>query len=526
MKNVIFNTSNSKFFVLCSLFSVLLLTGCKLKKLVAQKDQVVTIKLLQVNDVYEISPLGGGKKGGMARVGYIADSIRKQNPNTYLMMAGDFLNPSLIGNLKVDGKYVRGKQMVEVMNAVQFDLAAFGNHEFDLKETELQERLNESAFEWTGANVFQKKGDDIRVFHTTKGGDSIPISETIIYDIDIGKAYPLRLGIFSVCVDSNPVDYVYYSDFMLEAGSAMNSLTSAKSDIIVGLTHLTIEEDIKVAEAFEDIDLIMGGHEHNNMYVPAGGIYIAKADANAKTMYVHTLTYDLALEKLSIDSQLVPITDKVPELPSVKTVVEKWERILEKELKTIIANPNEIIYKATTPLDGTNTGSRSIQTNLGAIITQAMAQSFDTPVDGAIFNGGSFRLDDHLSDDIIALDIFRVLPFGGAVLKVEITGDLLKKTLDYGESASGTGAYLHRYALQKNKNKVWTLNGATIQDDQVYTIAFSDFLLKGFDVPFLTPDNPGVKSVFKPTAYELAFDIRKAVIHFLKAQEKLNTIKN
>ncbi len=517
MIKFILHTPYSKVFLLSSFLFLLLLVSCKTTKISEVKNNAtVTIKLLQVNDVYEISPLSGGKVGGMARVAHVADSIRKQNANTYLMMAGDFLNPSLIGNLKVDGKRVRGKQMVEVMNAMQFDLAVFGNHEFDLKEHELQERLNESEFAWTGANVFQKNGDNVRVFHTTKDGDSIPISETIMYDIDIGKEYPLRLGVFSVCVNSNPVDYVYYGDYLLEAGSAMSSLESAKSDIIVGLTHLTIEEDVKVAEAFDSIDLIMGGHEHNNMYVPVNGIHVAKADANAKTMYVHTLTYNIASEELKIDSELVPITDKTPSLADVDALVKKWERVLDKELKQIIANPNEVIYQAVVPLDGTDKGGRSKQTNLGNIIAQAMSLSFDTPVDGALVNGGSFRLDDNLEGDITAVDIFRVLPFGGDVLKVEITGQLLKETLNYGEAASGTGAYLQRHNFVKNDNNEWEVQGASILDEQIYTVAFSDYLLKGFDVPFLTPDNPGVKSVYKPTAFEPAFDIRKAVIDFMK----------
>lgn len=49
-----------------------------------------------------------------------------------LFMAEDFLNPSLLGIIKADGKRVRGKQMVEVMNTMNFDLVAFGNHEFDI----------------------------------------------------------------------------------------------------------------------------------------------------------------------------------------------------------------------------------------------------------------------------------------------------------------------------------------------------------------------------------------------------------
>ncbi|EDM43156.1 metallophosphoesterase [unidentified eubacterium SCB49] len=513
MKKSIFHTPYS---ILILLSAFLLVTSCKTKKITVPKKNVVTIKLLQVNDVYEISPLSGGKEGGMARVAYVADSIRKQYSNTYLTMAGDFLNPSLIGTLKVDGKRVAGRQMVEVMNAMKFDLAAFGNHEFDLKEHELQERLNESEFTWTGANVFQKNGEDVRVFHTIKNGDSLPISETITYDIDINKEYLLRLGFFSVCIDSNPVDYVHYADYMLEAGSAYAALESQNTDIIVGLTHLSIEQDKQVAEAFDNIDLIMGGHEHDNMYVPVNGIHVAKADANAKTMYVHTLTYNLATETLDINSELVPITNKTPSLPTVQAVVSKWEGILNKELRSIISNPNEVIYHAETPLDGTDAGGRGKQTNLGNIISEAMSVSFDTPVDGALVNGGSFRLDDHLEGDITAVDVFRVLPFGGDVLKVEITGELLKETLDYGESSAGTGAYLQRHNLNKNDKNVWLVQGAPIVSDQVYTIAFSDFLLKGFDIPFLTPDNPGVKSIYKPTAFEPAFDIRKAVVDFMK----------
>jgi 2',3'-cyclic-nucleotide 2'-phosphodiesterase (5'-nucleotidase family) len=175
-----------------------------------------------------------------------------------------------------------------------------------------------------------------------------------------------------------------------------------------------------------------------------------------------------------------------------------------------------VIYFAKIPLDGTDGGGRSKQTNLGQIFSQAMAESFDTTVDGALVNGGSFRLDDNLAGDITAIDIFRVLPFGGGVLKVEVTGELLKEILDFGESARGTGAYLQRYAMTKNDNDVWTLKGSPILDSQVYTVAFSDYLLKGFDIPFLTPNNPGVKSIYSPTALEPAFDIRKAVIIFMK----------
>ena len=509
-------------FLVCCLFSFVV-TSCKTAKDAQINTQnSVTIKLIQVNDVYEISPLGGGRYGGMARVAHISDSIKRQFPNSYLVMAGDFLNPSLLGTLKVDGKRVKGRQMVEVMNAMDFDLATFGNHEFDIKENELQQRLNESDFNWVSANVFQKNGESLDVFHTIKQGDSTAIPETLYYDLSAGdarsssySASKVRIGFFGVTIASNPKDFVYYSDYLLESKAAVNTLKMAGSDIVIGLTHLKLAQDVKVAQASPSIDFIMGGHEHNHMLIPTKGATVAKADANAKSVYVHTLVYDLVLKTSAISSELVFITDKVPSLPRVQKVVAKWDAILENEIKTVVENPNEVVYKVMDSLDATDTSTRSTQTNLGVLIAQAMSESFNTPVDGALVNGGSFRLDDVLQGDIVSLDIFRVLPFGGGVLKVALTGTLLKQVLDFGLAKAGTGAYLQRYGFNQ-KMGVWYINNEPINASQTYNIAFSDYLLKGFDIPFLTPENPGIINIYEPSKSEPAYDIRRAVITYLK----------
>lgn len=498
------------------LWLLLLLAGCKTTKVSEkERDNTVSIKIIQMNDVYEIAALKGGKIGGLDRVAYIADSIKKQYPNTYLVMAGDFLNPSLVGSLKVNGERVRGRQMIEMMNVMGVDLATFGNHEFDLKEHELQQRLNESNFQWTSANVFQKTNDELRVFNTIKNNDTTPIPETVFYDIEVGEEYPVRLGFFSVTINSNPQDYVYYSDYLTEARSAFTALQQAGADIIVALTHLDLDEDKVVANNMTEIDLILGGHEHDHMLVPTNGASIAKADANAKTIYVHTLTYFYKTKNLKIDSQLLSIDDTVPSLPIAKAVVDKWDRILLQEIQQVIAHPDEVIYNTNTPLIGTDKAGRSEQTNLGQIISKAMALSFDTPAEAAIVNGGSFRLDDNLEGEIVSLDVFRVLPFGGDVQKIDISGALLQQVLEYGESQKGTGAYLHRYNIHKN-NTTWYVNNAPIQDEKIYHIALSDYLLKGFDIPLLVPEAAGIKKIYKPHPGEPAMDIRKAVITYLK----------
>lgn len=516
------NTINMRSAHYIWLLSLLLVFSCKTTEKVSQKpvdDGTITFKFVQVNDVYEIAPLSGGKYGGMARVAHVVDSIKRIEPNTYLFMAGDFLNPSLLGTLKLNGERIAGKQMIEVMNAMNFELATFGNHEFDLKEEDLQKRLDESNFYWMSANVFQQLEDGPRSFHFVRGGDSIPVPETYTLSISDADGTAIDVGIFGVTIDSNPQDYVYYADPMLEAESAMSKLKFQQSDVIVGLTHLEIEEDVALANRFPGISLIMGGHEHHNMLVPTNHAKVAKADANAKTVYIHTFQYNAKDGSLEIDSKLFPIDETIASHPSVQQVVDTWNAILDEKVKEVVANPNEVIYRADPPLDGTDSASRGVQTNLGGFIAQGMAMSFDEPTIGALVNGGSIRVDDMMGGDITSLDIFRVLPFGGQVLKVDLTGKLLREVLVYGKSKGGTGAYLQRYGFNQNRVGAWLLGDELIEDDEVYTIAFSDFLLKGYDIPFLTPENEGVIKVYEPKETEAAFDIRKAVIQLLKNQK-------
>ncbi len=505
------------------LFSLLFLlcVSCKTPSPITKaKDTNIVFKIVQMNDVYEIAPLSGGKFGGLARVAHVVDSIKAENPNTFLVMAGDFLNPSLLGTIKVNGEGIRGKHMIEVMNAMEVDLVTFGNHEFDLKPEDLQKRLNESEFAWTSANVFQQTEEGPTSFYTIKNSDSIRVPDTYTLQIKNADTTALTVGLFSVTLDSNPQDYVYYSDYLVEANTAFLTLEAQKAEVILGLTHLTLAQDIEVANALPQVPLIMGGHEHNAMMVSVNNTNIVKADANAKTVYVHTFTYTMNTKNLIINSELIPITNKIASSPKVKTVVDKWNSILDEKIKEVISNPYEVIYKATTPLDGTDTANRSMQTYLGSLITKGMAYGYKGEVDLVFVNGGSFRLDDMLEGDITSLDIFRVLPFGGSVYKIKLKGSLLKEIFDYGESKAGTGAYLQRMSVAKKFIEgPWLLNGSPIEDDKIYTAAVSDFLLKGFDIPFLTPENEGILEVYKPSENEMTGDIRKAVINFLKSKD-------
>ena len=219
-----------RFYQIFTLFIVFLFSCQTVKKVgntatgisTTKDDHLIKFTFLQVNDVYEISPMEGGKVAGMARVATLNRQLQKENPNTFFVLAGDFLNPSLYGTIKVDGETVSGRQIVEVMNTAGVDLVAFGNHEFDLKEEQLQDRINLSDFNWIGTNVLQNRVDSMPPFSSTrkanyvapfyqeKGGVKHAIPETHIWKIKDPDGTELSIGIFSATINSNQKDYVAY----------------------------------------------------------------------------------------------------------------------------------------------------------------------------------------------------------------------------------------------------------------------------------------------------------------------------
>ena len=492
------------------LLSIILLTSCK------KNDNVINFTFLQLNDVYEIAPIQGGAFGGMARVETVHKDLLKENKNTMLFMAGDFLNPSLIGTLKVGGERVKGKQMVEVMNAMNFDLVAFGNHEFDVSKDDLQKRLNESNFPWISANVKLKTEDSVSSFYKERKGKQQPVNKTLVKEITDADGTKIKIGFISVCIPSNPKDHVEYGNMFIEAKASYAALKE-EVDVVFGLTHVKLANDKRIAKLIPNLPLIMGGHEHENSINFVGDVQISKADANAKTVYIHRISFDKKTKKTTIISELKEINSAIKEDEKVGKIVNKWQKILTSKIKEIVKNPAEIIYKTAVPLDGRDTPIRSIQTNLGQVITEAMSYAYQDEVDCALVNGGSIRIDDQLTGNITAVAIFRVLPYGGPILKVKINGSLLKRVLDFGFLAAGTGAYLQRFNAEKIGD-TWFVNNKALNRNKTYTVAFSDYLLKGFDIPFLSDTSPGVLETYTPKESELAYDIRKAVISYLKTK--------
>ncbi|MDX1438683.1 MAG: metallophosphoesterase, partial [Rubricoccaceae bacterium] len=303
-------------------------------------NPTVSFTILQMNDVYEITPVEGGKTGGLARVATIRNWLLEETPNVYTVIAGDFFSPSALGTARVDGERLRGKQMVAVLNALGLDLATFGNHEFDLDEGDFLMRMEEGDYTWVSSNV------------TDSGGGMFPKTETAHF-VTFSNEYgdEILVGFVGVTLASNPKDYVLYQEPMQAIENTMEYV-EPNADVVIGLTHLALEDDMRLAAEFPEIDVILGGHEHENVEVYRGSDFtpVLKADANARSVYIHRFTYDTLTDELSLSSELIPVTDAIPDDPEVADVVQEWVDIAFEGFIEQGFDPNRVVTTTTEPL--------------------------------------------------------------------------------------------------------------------------------------------------------------------------------
>jgi 5'-nucleotidase len=455
------------------------------------------LTILQMNDVYEMDPVSGGKEGGLARVATLRDTLLKGNPNTITVLAGDLFSPSALGTAPYEGGRLDGKQMVAAMNALGLDYITFGNHEFDIKRKSFYDRLKESEFTWISSNVFDENGKPFP-----------SVADTKIIEFD-----GIKVGIFSLTIKMNIKDYVSYQDPFEIAKKKVAELRP-KVDILIAMTHLTYEDDIKLAKTFPGIDMIMGGHEHENMQYWRGKNYtpIFKADSNARTVYIHNLEYDKgAQKKLTINSKLKLITNSLPDQEKTAKVVEKWRNIGYDGFRKTGFEPTKPVTTTNEDLDGLEASIRNFPTKL----TELIAKSMLTVSEGtqlSFYNSGSVRIDDVLlAGKITQYDVLRVLPFGGNIVTTKIKGSLLKRALDQGLANRGTGAYLQKGNVTGGDEKPWMIGGEKLDENATYSAATTKFLLEvGDDNLGFLVNNSDVPII------ENKGDVRKALIKQLK----------
>lgn len=223
------------------------------------------ITILHTNDTHSrLDPFPANdaryaNKGGVARRATLIENIRKENPNTLLLDAGDFFQGTPYFN------FYGGELELKFMSMLGYDAATIGNHEFDNGIEGLLAPLHLANFPLVSSNYdFSNTALDGYVEkYITLNKDGIKIG---IFGLGVELEGLVTKKLFQETKYQDPVEITQDMTRILKH--------QEKCDLVVCLSHMGYSyehdkiSDVKLAQATKDIDLIIGGHTHTFLPQP------------------------------------------------------------------------------------------------------------------------------------------------------------------------------------------------------------------------------------------------------------------
>ncbi|MGK5509710.1 bifunctional metallophosphatase/5'-nucleotidase [Brevibacillus formosus] len=240
---------------------------------------------------------GPNPNGSMTQLFTMIKEIRKENPNTVLLDAGDSIQDN---SAELFNDQPQSPVMV-AMNEMNYDAWAFGNHEFNFGLDVLDKVSSQYKGAVLAGNIYKENGERFLPAYTIieRGGVKIGVigmNTPMITDFEKGTDHLNGLVI------KNPVE---------ETKKAVKEL-EGKVDVMIGLMHMGIENEngipgtgvADIANAVPELTAIFAGHMHKLVKKEEiNGVLITEPDKYG----THLSRIDLTFEKK--DGKLV-LTDK------------------------------------------------------------------------------------------------------------------------------------------------------------------------------------------------------------------------
>ena len=223
------------------------------------------ITILHTNDVHShIDPFPADhattpNMGGVARRASLIESIRKENPNTLLLDAGDIFQGTPYFN------FYGGELEFRLMSKLGYDAATIGNHDFDNGIEGLFAQMPHANFPFVSANYD---------FSNT-------VMDGLVKPYTIFERDGVRIGVFGLgiqlegLVNKKQFKETRYLNPVEICDDICRELKEEQEcDLVICLSHLGYEYDSDkvsdrvLAAASKDLDLIIGGHTHTFMEKP------------------------------------------------------------------------------------------------------------------------------------------------------------------------------------------------------------------------------------------------------------------
>ena len=504
------------------LLAVLMVFGLMTTAFAADGELTGKTVILHTNDVH-------GEVGLYAKVAALKKSYEAKGADVILVDAGDYIQ----GSTYVSDS--QGKTAVELMNAAGYDVATFGNHEFDYGYANLQSLAKEAKFKLVGNIRYNGKlAFDATYVVETKGGVKVGFLGLTTPETAT-KAHPAKI---------KGVTFMAKNELYSFAAQEAADLKADGADLVIALTHLGVDDESEPNRSTDlyantkGIDFIIDGHSHTVMTEGANKEPIQSTGTKLENIGV--IVIDNATKKIE-RHELVKVADLKDEDADTKAAADAVIADVDARLGAVFA-------KSEVDLDGNrDPGVRTRETNLGDLICDAMLwyATKDGKLDVAddhivaITNGGGIR-DSIKAGDITMNDINTVLPFGNTVAVVYVTGEKLLEALEAANQSAPTalGGFAQiagmnisvctaapydknaetypgsTYYGPKTINRVTinSINGKPFRAKDTYAVVTNDFMAAGGDVYYAFASSPKIVDTGTP--------MDQAVVDYIKTALK------
>ncbi|MGN7851970.1 5'-nucleotidase C-terminal domain-containing protein [Exiguobacterium sp. 22311] len=452
----------------------------------------------------------------------LRSAYRAAGKPSLLLDAGDVFSGSLYFN-----KFL-GQADLELMNYMKYDMMTFGNHEFDLGDTDnniaLKNFVTKAKFPFITANVDFSKNElfnGLQKKTITAGPERGKIYQGII------KEYKgQKIGFFGLTTEETAdiasPGTVAFANYITSAKAAVKKLEDRGVNKIVALTHIgfddneAIDNDQLLARNVDGIDVIVGGHSHTKLEKPvvvdetvvpgkSEPTIIAQAYQYGDFLGNLDLTFDYKGKLTEYNGSLIDVSKAAEDVRAAEILKPYADQIAELKNEEVGAN---IVNALPNPRGEVSV--RNSETALGNLITDGMlkkAKEYNKDTVIAMQNGGGIRaaID---AGPLTVGEVLTTLPFGNTLATAKMTGEEIKNLLEIsvGIAPKENGGFLHvsgmkfeydsTKAVGERVTKMEVNNNGTfevIDPAKTYVIATNAFTAKGGDglTPFETAYKAG-----------------------------------
>jgi 5'-nucleotidase len=432
----------------------------------------------------------------------MTDSLRAIYPNLILVSGGD----NQTGNPANDQYPEKGMPIIELMNAVNFDLSAVGNHEFDSRLAGFEYITHKAEFDFLSANIELPKKSDFRIkpykiVETPNGLKTAFVSFLDINPNGIPDTHPDNVRGFKF---NNPFEkaqeYLYLKD---------------NSDLFIMVNHMGFEEDVKLANQLpaESVNVIIGGHSHTKIDKDQihNGIMITQAERKLKyaTLIKLTVSPEGAVKR---EMELLTVGNEGNIRTDIQEIVDIYNNNPAMTETIAIAEDDFLNYE-----------------EIGFMMMDALREGAGADI--ALINPGGVRISELPKGAVRTRDVYEMDPFGNETVQFNLSGHEIRNLF---LSAFEIDEYLPiypsgmttRYLLNTDGSlkdvELFTTDGEPFDMDKIYTVVMNDYMASTYKYDHKDPG----QGLFRPTA-ETTIDYLKELknIPSYKGMQRVEIVK-